>query len=315
MGDETDFTLQTMGVANGAEWTAGGSGLLFVFIKQGRGRFATTRQQQLVAPGDVLVADVALAGRWSTLPGEAGLEGRYFHASLEPLVGLFATSELCQLEHLKARLASHLHHPAAAPLARECQALVDAVPPRVSLAHRGHLIKLAAVLLSEFFEVDTGPNCPEEASHARMLGLLERMSSADLQNLSVSDLARRLGCGRRHLNRLFQDHFGTSVAALKMEMRLLKAATLLRDPAAKIINVAMESGFNHLGLFSTCFKRRFGATPSEWRRQDAAWRASPQAGRDELAAPKDLHGAGCQFRRRGLCPWEKGHPKMAKPSR
>jgi hypothetical protein len=41
---------------------------------------------------------------------------------------------------------------------------------------------------------------------------------------------------------------------------------LLRDANIKIINVAEQCGFNHLGLFNTCFKRRFGTSPGRWRK-------------------------------------------------
>lgn len=313
MNDRTNLTLQETRVANGAEWSNGKPGILFAFIKQGRGRYASARQQQMVAPGDVLVANASGAGRLSAISRE-GMTMRYFYASLGPLVGLFASLEVCQLEHLNGRLSSLLYHPGTTPLARECHALIDTVPVRVSLAHRGHLLKVVTLLFSSFFEADASENRSGDANHVRMLDLLERMDSADLQNLSVSDLACRLGCGRRHLNRLFHDHFGTSVAALKMEMRLLKAAALLRDPAAKVINVAMDSGFNHLGLFSTCFKRRFGASPSEWRRQNLVGHSSPHDGDDDSAAPKGLRYEDCHFRYRGLCPWEKGHPKMVRPA-
>ena len=55
-----------------------------------------------------------------------------------------------------------------------------------------------------------------------------------------------------------------------MELRLLKAVTLLRNPTAKIITVAEQCGFNHLGLFNICFKRRFGQSPGQWRKCGAA---------------------------------------------
>ncbi|MSU61910.1 MAG: helix-turn-helix domain-containing protein [Pedosphaera sp.] len=51
-----------------------------------------------------------------------------------------------------------------------------------------------------------------------------------------------------------------------MELRLQKAGQLLRESDAKIDHVAMESGFRHLGLFNAMFKKRFGTTPTEWRR-------------------------------------------------
>jgi AraC-like DNA-binding protein len=51
-----------------------------------------------------------------------------------------------------------------------------------------------------------------------------------------------------------------------MEVRLQKATRLLRDPQAKVINVAASAGFNHLSLFNSCFRRRFGVSPSQWRK-------------------------------------------------
>jgi hypothetical protein len=86
------------------------------------------------------------------------------------------------------------------------------------------------------------------------------------------------------LNRLFHEFFGFSVAALRMEMRLLKAVSLLRDPNIKVINVAEQCGFNHLGLFNTCFKRRFGQTPGQWRKAASPAKVRQTAGIAESAA-------------------------------
>ena len=54
--------------------------------------------------------------------------------------------------------------------------------------------------------------------------------------------------------------------ARQIELRLQRARQLLTDSDAKIINVAYDSGYRHLGLFNAMFKKRFGVTPSEWRR-------------------------------------------------
>ena len=70
----------------------------------------------------------------------------------------------------------------------------------------------------------------------------------------------------RHLNRLFREHLGVSVRAKQTELRLLKASQLLRETDAKIVNVALESGYRNLSLFNAMFKKRFRMTPSLWRR-------------------------------------------------
>ena len=82
------------------------------------------------------------------------------------------------------------------------------------------------------------------------------------------------------------------MAGLKMEMRLMKAAMLLRDPNEKVCNVAAESGFSHLGLFSICFRKRFGVSPTEWRR-----RPSESQRESGASAETTLHeAASCSAR-------------------
>jgi AraC-like DNA-binding protein len=128
-----------------------------------------------------------------------------------------------------------------------------------------------------------------------MVQVLEQLSSTELLTLSVGDMAHKFSCSRRHLNRLFHQHFGCSVASLRMEMRLLKALTLLRDPAMKIINVAEQCGFNHLGLFNACFKKRFGSTPGQWRK------GGSNGGNPIYAS--DVGNPSCPMHAQGLCPW------------
>jgi AraC-like DNA-binding protein len=124
--------------------------------------------------------------------------------------------------------------------------------------------------------------------------IFEQLSVHEILNLSVGELANRFSCSRRHLNRLFHQYFGFSVAALRMEMRLLKAVALLRDPNAKIIHIADQCGFNHLGLFNSCFRRRFGASPGEWRKRE------PEAAKNSHTPRSEDN---CRLRMIGLCPW------------
>jgi AraC-like DNA-binding protein len=76
-----------------------------------------------------------------------------------------------------------------------------------------------------------------------------------------------LHCSERHFSRLFREEFGVPFHARQIELRLQRARQLLADSNAKIINIAYDSGYRHLGLFNTMFKKRFGLTPVEWRRQ------------------------------------------------
>jgi transcriptional regulator GlxA family with amidase domain len=120
-------------------------------------------------------------------------------------------------------------------------------------------------------ELNTGATEPENCTdaRARFQQFLHQVPEAELQDCSNTELAGLLRCSPRHLSRLFREELGTSLRARQTELRLLKARQLLADSTAKVINVALDSGYRHLGLFNAMFKKRFGMTPTEWRRLNA----------------------------------------------
>ena len=85
------------------------------------------------------------------------------------------------------------------------------------------------------------------------------------------------------------------MASMRMEIRLLKAVSLLRDRSVKIIHVAEQCGFNHLGLFNACFKKRFGNTPSRWRKG--------ASNGENLGSDLNAGLGTCPLRANGSCPW------------
>ena len=96
--------------------------------------------------------------------------------------------------------------------------------------------------------------------------VFEKLSTEDVLNGAIADLAVQFDCSLRQLNCIFRQYFGLSVVALRMEIRLCKARTLLLEKGAKLSEVAEQAGFNHVGLFMACFKKRFGLSPREWQK-------------------------------------------------
>jgi AraC-like DNA-binding protein len=243
-----------------------GDELNFVFSRSGVGKFASTRASHRLAAGDALVFNALGGGKIGAADAKSGFEFWIFSVPFENLLPLFASHEISALHLLAENLKSTKFFPASLPLAAECRRLLVEVPAEFDLNHRGQLLRVAAGVLSNEFKAIQAQRGASAGAENHVAQAFEKLSASDLINLSVGDLATRFNCSRRHLNRLFHQHFGVSVAALRMEMRLLKAVSLLRDANAKIINVAEQCGFNHLGLFNTCFKRRFGVSPGQWRK-------------------------------------------------
>jgi AraC-like DNA-binding protein len=292
---EDYLTLRLARLKSPENWINEQVGIAFVFIKGGAGKCVCgpTASQRL-APGDVLVLDGVVGGKLCA-PDRGEIVFAWFSTCFENLLPLFASNEISLLQGVTDGFKRAKLYPASSPLALECHRLLGEVPPQFNLDHRGQLLRVAASILTfEFMNARSrrvGFIRPEE----HMIQVFEKLSSAELVGLSVPELARKFGCSRRHLNRLFHQHFGVSVAALRMEMRLLRAVALLRNLDAKVISVAEECGFNHLGLFNTCFKKRFGTSPGEWRKKAAPKECRPAA----------LGGVdpNCSLRLNGLCPW------------
>jgi AraC-like DNA-binding protein len=250
------------------QWRPEGSGLSFALVKGGRGHYRLGTSPWKVTTGDVLVLNPEAKGKLMARGG--GLFFWEFTSRLEHLLPLFSPEEICMIEFVWENLRGSRFYPASTPVAKQCHVLAEGAPPPGSLDHRIHVLQVAAgVLTLEFLNARTQRNAPTPGQDY-LTRLFEELSAAELQTLSLEELAKRFRCSQRHLSRLFHHRFGCSVAALRMKMRLLKAVSLLRDPSAKVYTVAEQCGFNHLGLFNNCFKRRFGQSPGQWRESAAA---------------------------------------------
>jgi AraC-like DNA-binding protein len=79
----------------------------------------------------------------------------------------------------------------------------------------------------------------------------------DLAQLAAASGIRALQLG-------FQRHFGTSISQMLLEIRLshLNAQLKRAAPDARIIDLAFDLGFTHLGRMAGAYRAKFGETPS-----------------------------------------------------
>lgn len=90
--------------------------------------------------------------------------------------------------------------------------------------------------------------------------------------LTPAEVARACGISLSYLHEVFR-HADSSVEARIFEERLLTARRLLIDPRLRglpVSTLAYDAGFNDPAHFSRSFKRRWGLTPGELRRQALA---------------------------------------------
>lgn len=91
------------------------------------------------------------------------------------------------------------------------------------------------------------------------------MQAAAETPLSLGDLARDLGIGLRRLQQAFQRTGDATPREVLAALRLQRARDRLSRPddAASVTDIAIDSGFLHLGRFSAQYRRTYGELPSE----------------------------------------------------
>lgn len=78
----------------------------------------------------------------------------------------------------------------------------------------------------------------------------------------VSDM----GMSRTLLYRKINDITGMSIKEFILDMRLKRSAQLLEDSPLTISEIAVLTGFNDAKYFSVCFKKHYGASPSQFKK-------------------------------------------------
>lgn len=87
-------------------------------------------------------------------------------------------------------------------------------------------------------------------------------------DLTVTMIARRMGCSLRYVYRAFEVESLTPSDYI-WDLRLQRAAARLREAggyAGEISEIAFALGFASSAHFSRAFRHRYGVSPSQWRR-------------------------------------------------
>ena len=89
------------------------------------------------------------------------------------------------------------------------------------------------------------------------------------RELSLGEIAERLGVSRFHLAHAFGESTGRAVMEYVRGRRLTEAAYALASGAEDILAVALDGGYGSHEAFTRAFKAQFGRTPEEVRKSES----------------------------------------------
>jgi len=129
-------------------------------------------------------------------------------------------------------------------------------------------VKAMVLQLLSRLAMDYAANTLHYDNRSRILQIREYIRQmAHRPDFRISDAASHFHISAAHLRRLFASELGISPSDFLAEERIERAKQLLLDPRAlSICEVADACGYTSLYYFSSMFRERVGASPSDWRK-------------------------------------------------
>ena len=88
------------------------------------------------------------------------------------------------------------------------------------------------------------------------------------ENVSRTRMAELVHFHPDYLSRIFKEATGFSMTDYLTELRMQEAKRRLLKTRERISEVALEVGYTDLSYFTRIFRRRFGVSPREYRKQE-----------------------------------------------
>lgn len=102
-----------------------------------------------------------------------------------------------------------------------------------------------------------------------ILDAIEYINTHYNENLSVNDVARQAFISPSYFKSLFKYFTSKTFVEYLNHVRITKATVLLRQTDMKVIDIALDTGFNYVNHFNRVFKQLMGVTPLQYRKNNS----------------------------------------------
>jgi transcriptional regulator GlxA family with amidase domain len=101
----------------------------------------------------------------------------------------------------------------------------------------------------------------------RLTAAIRLMEGSIEEPMSVVRIANEIGLSDRSMRMLFVRHLGAAPQVYYLDLRLDAARRLLQQTRRGLMEIAVACGFASASTFSRAFRRRYGRSPRELRRE------------------------------------------------
>jgi AraC-like DNA-binding protein len=228
-----------------------------VYISAGSGHFETKKQKVQIRSDNVILLRPGLWHRYRPSP-ESGWREYWVGFSGPSYKMIFDAHLLPEKSVFSVRDPEAMHKNFEALIA--CAQENGPALQQTMTAHTSLL--LAGLYSSTLVHQPSANQASKMVQHAR-----EMMLAAETCDLSLDEMARRLGISYSNFRSTFREHTGVGPHQYRLHLKLSHARKLLLNTELSIKEIAFQSGFEGEQYFYRFFKKSMGRTPKSYRKR------------------------------------------------
>lgn len=244
-----------------------------IYIKKGKGIITVDFKQYSVNAGTIMLI---IPGQLHSIEQYEQEKMEYENIIFHPNILISKQTDTCNTDFFQPLLSGKLSLPVlyapGMPFYHEIAACVDANDEISKTNPEGYQLFIKSQLFMLFFTLFN--KCALEApvkkdykSLEKMKLILKYVENNYMNKITIEDIAGEVNLSQSHFMKYFKNTMGSSFIDYLNEYRLTMASRLLVSSESSILDIAAEVGFDNLSYFNRIFKKRFGQTPSAYRKR------------------------------------------------
>lgn len=244
-----------------------------IIIKKGSGIVTVNFQKYQVSSGDIIIAP---PGSLHSIEGNENVTMNYENILFSKELLTFPENDLTWDEFLLPFFSGELSirtkishgkkvHGQLSEIIDYLDDICDKRPYGYQLAVKGAIMQIIYLLI-------TNPPSQEDVtavdkSKEKIKSIIRYISTHYTEEITIDEIAGYCHYSPSHFMKFFKAHTGMSFINYLNDYRVTEARTMLANTTDSILDISLQCGFTNLSNFNRIFKRKYGISPRQMRKQ------------------------------------------------
>ena len=139
--------------------------------------------------------------------------------------------------------------------------------PYYEMKIHAHLLEIGSILLSNYVTHDTSYSLLEDRTFRQIKKVIDFMEENYMENLDLTTVANKMGWQESYFSRKFKQLTGINFHEYLVSIRLKHAENDLLHTELDMTTISYDNGFPNVKSFIQSFKKAYGVTPLQYRKE------------------------------------------------